>query len=146
MNWNHDEAASVAGIYAETSELGDMIAARYRIPAGTDPAPYYRGFPDQDCPCEHWCYLVEGKLRYRLRDGRAKVVQRGDAYHLPPGHIAEALEDSLLIEFSRTDDYRRKLSHLSHAQIHYRPEPEQRLGPLANPRPGYQPRGPEPAA
>jgi hypothetical protein len=32
----------------------------------------------------------------------------GDSFHLRPGHLAEVLEDAELIEFTRTEQYRRK--------------------------------------
>jgi len=36
----------------------------------------------------------------------------GDAFHVRAGHLAEVLEDAELIEFTRSEDYRRKAEHL----------------------------------
>lgn len=100
----------------ELIELGEMVCARHRIPAGFDSAPYYRSFPDQACPCEHWCYLVKGLLRYRFADGAILIAEPGDAFHLRPGHLADVIEDSVLIEFTGAADYRRKAEAVGQAR------------------------------
>ena len=69
-------------------EEGGMTLVRHRIPAGFDSAPLYRGLPDDMCPCEHWCYLARGELRYRFADAE-------------------------LIELTRSEEYRRKAEHLA---------------------------------
>jgi hypothetical protein len=97
---------------SQVLELGEMVCARHLIPGGFDSTPLYRGLPDDMCPCEHWCYLVRGKLRYRFTDGTAREFEAGDAFHLQAGHLADALEDAELIEFTRAEDYRRKVEHL----------------------------------
>lgn len=98
---------------SEVLGLGEMVCARHRIPAGFDSAPLYRGLPGDMCPCEHWCYLVRGRLRYRFTGGETKEVEAGDAFHLAAGHLADVLEDAELIEFTAADDYRRKAEHLT---------------------------------
>jgi hypothetical protein len=103
---------------SEVLDLGEMVCARHLIPAGFDSAPLYRGLPGDMCPCEHWCYLVRGRLRYRFVDGEARDVEAGDAFHLRAGHLADVLEDAELIEFTAADEYRHKAKHL-----------EQRRGP-----------------
>ena len=96
-------------------DLGEMVCARHLIPAGFDSTPFYVGLPDDMCPCEHWCYLVRGKLRYRFADGEMLTAREGDAFHLRAGHLADVLEDAELIEFTRAEDYRRKAAHLAFA-------------------------------
>ena len=93
-------------------ELGEMVCARHLVPAGFDSAPLYRGLPDDMCPCEHWCYLARGRLRYRFVDGATQEVEAGNAFHVRAGHLAGVLEDAELIEFTRVEDYRRKADHL----------------------------------
>lgn len=96
-------------------DLGEMVCARHLIPAGFDSAPLYRGLPGDMCPCEHWCYLVRGRLRYRFADGEEREFDAGEAFHLPAGHLAEVPEDAELIEFTAAEDYRRKAEHLARA-------------------------------
>lgn len=94
-------------------EEGGMTLARHTVPAGFDSAPLYRGLPDDMCPCEHWCYLARGELRYRFADGGELHVHAGDAFHVRGGHLADVLADAELIELTRSDEYRRKAEHLA---------------------------------
>jgi hypothetical protein len=110
--WEKAEISRIGELESQLLDFGEMVSVRHLIPAGFDSAPLYHGLPDDMCPCEHWCYLVEGRLRYRFADGRELVVGAGEAFHIRGGHIADALEDSELIEFTAADDYRRKAEHL----------------------------------
>jgi len=113
MSWGGAQKSRIGEMESEVLDLGEMVCARHRIPAGFDSAPLYRGLPDDMCPCEHWCFLVRGRLRYRFIGGEAKEVEAGDAFHLGAGHLADVLEDAELIEFTAADDYRRKAEHLA---------------------------------
>lgn len=113
MSWDGAEVGRVGEMTSEALELGEMTIARHRIPRGFDPSPLYEGLPDDMCPCEHWCYLVSGQLRYRFADGATLTVGAGEAFHLRAGHLGDALADSELIELTRTDEYRRKAEHLA---------------------------------
>ncbi len=94
-------------------EEGGMVVARHLVAAGFDSSPLYRGLPDDMCPCEHWCYLVRGRLRYRFAGGASAEYGGGEGFHIPGGHLAEALEDAELIEVTRAEEYRRKAAHLA---------------------------------
>lgn len=113
MGWEEAERTQLGEMISETIELAGMVAARHRIPAGFDSAPLYRGLPDDRCPCEHWCYLAKGKLRYLFADGETLTATAGDAFHVRAGHLADVLEDAELIEFTPVEDYRRKAAHLA---------------------------------
>lgn len=113
MVWHEAEGSRFGELESQVLEMGEMICARHLVPAGFDSAPLYRGLPDGMCPCEHWCYLVKGRLRYRFADGGELAVGAGEAFHLRGGHLADALEDSELIEFTAVESYRRKAEHLA---------------------------------
>jgi hypothetical protein len=113
MVWHEAEVSRVGELESQVLEMGEMICARHLVPAGFDSAPLYRGLPDDMCPCEHWCYLVKGRLRYRFADGGELAVEAGEAFHLRGGHLADALEDSELIEFTAAESYRRKANQLA---------------------------------
>jgi hypothetical protein len=51
-----------------------------------DATPLLKGLPGDSCPCPHWGYVLKGRLTYRFAD-REEVVEAGDAFYLPPGHI-----------------------------------------------------------
>jgi hypothetical protein len=113
MRWEQAEVSRVGPFESQKLDLGEMVCTRHLIPAGFDSAPLYRGLPDDMCPCEHWCYLARGRLRYRFADGRTLTVQTGEAFYLQGGHLADVLEDSELIEFTAAEEYRRKAKHLA---------------------------------
>jgi hypothetical protein len=69
-----------------------------------DHTPLMQGLPDDRCQCPHWSYVVKGRVTYRLAD-HDLVVEAGDAFHLPPGHIPVANEPGTeIIQFSPTHD------------------------------------------
>ena len=117
MRWEEAESSRTGDLETQLLDLGEMVCARHLIPAGFDSAPLYRGLPDDMCPCEHWCYLVRGRLTYRFGDGEEREFVAGEAFHLRPGHLAEVREDAELIEFTRADEYRRKKAeHLARSR------------------------------
>src|SRR5262245_38308132 len=68
--------------------LGDM-----------DPAPFFRGLPDDRCQCPHWGYVLKGKITFRFAD-REETYEEGDAYYAPPGHTPLMFEGCEVVEFS----------------------------------------------
>ena len=112
MSWEGAKRSRIGEMESQVLELGEMVCARHLVPAGFDSALLYRGLPDDMCPCEHWCYLVRGRLRYRFADGEESEFGAGDAFRVRGGHLADALEDAELIELTAAKDYRRKAEHL----------------------------------
>lgn len=94
-------------------EMGEMACVKHVLAAGFDSAPLYAGLPSGMCPCEHWCYLARGRLRYRFADGGEATFEAGEAFHLRAGHLADVLEDAELIELTRLEEYREKREHLA---------------------------------
>lgn len=111
--WPTPDVTELEGMISEVIELGPMVLARHRLEAGFDSRPLYKGLPHDMCPCEHWCYLTRGKLRYLLADGQELNVEAGQAFHLPPGHLAEVLQPAELLELTDTAAYRSKAAHLT---------------------------------
>lgn len=71
--------------------------------ADADLAPVFRGLPDDRCQCEHWGYVLKGKLAFRYED-REESFGAGDAYYAPPGHTPILYAGSEVVEFSPTDE------------------------------------------
>jgi hypothetical protein len=113
MSWEEADTTRIGGLQTQILEMGEMVCARHLVSAGFDSAPLYRGLPDDMCPCEHWGYLVRGRLVYRFSDEGELEVAAGEAFHVRSGHLAEVLEDAELIELTRASDYRRKAEHLA---------------------------------
>ena len=81
-----------------SADWGDMLAHCVTGAPG-DHAPLLRGLPGDRCPCPHWGYLVKGRLRVRYADYE-EIIEAGQAYYLPPGHVTENLEACELVQFS----------------------------------------------
>jgi hypothetical protein len=86
------------------AEWGDMTVGLERFPAGTDTEALFKGLPDDRCQCEHWGYVIKGRLRIRYAD-HEEVVNAGDAYYMAPGHLPIYDEDTELVEFSPKGTY-----------------------------------------
>jgi Cupin domain len=71
--------------------------------ADTDMAPVFKGLPDDRCQCEHWGYVLKGKLAFRYED-REETFNAGDAYYAPPGHTPILYAGTEVVEFSPTDE------------------------------------------
>lgn len=93
-------------------EWGDMNVSMESAPAGSDPTPLFKGLPDDRCPCPHWGYLVQGRMRVRYAD-REEVVNAGETYYLAPGHIVVVEEDVETVEFSPKNAYRETIEVVS---------------------------------
>ena len=89
----------IEGRYAD---LGDYTVGFETFHADADPAPLFRGLPDDRCQCPHWGYVVSGKVIFRYSD-RDEVFETGDAYYGAPGHLPLVFAGTELIEFSPTE-------------------------------------------
>jgi mannose-6-phosphate isomerase-like protein (cupin superfamily) len=69
-----------------------------------DATPLLRGAPHDQCQCPHWGYVTKGRLTYRFAD-REEVVEAGEAFYLPSGHIPVQNEPgSEFVQFSPTKE------------------------------------------
>jgi mannose-6-phosphate isomerase-like protein (cupin superfamily) len=71
-----------------------------------DGTPLLKGLPDDRCQCPHWGYVLKGRLTFRFAD-HDEVVEAGDAFYLPPGHIPLAEAGSEYLQFSPSDELQR---------------------------------------
>ena len=51
-----------------------------------DTTPFMKGLPDDRCQCPHWGYVLKGRMTARYAD-RNEVIEAGDAFYTPPGHV-----------------------------------------------------------
>ncbi len=93
---------------ARQAEWGDMIVSLERIRAPFDGTEYFKGLPDDRDQCPHWGYVLKGKIRIKYAD-REEVIQAGDAYYMPPGHIPVIEEDLEVVEFSPKGDHQKTM-------------------------------------
>jgi hypothetical protein len=93
----------------------DGIEAHYRALDGytvgfefsahdQDTTPLFTGLPDNACQARHWGVVLEGTLVVRYTDNSEDVIEAGEAYYAPPGHLPLFKAGTRLIEFSHTDE------------------------------------------
>jgi len=75
----------------------------------SDPAPLFKGLPNDACQCPHWGVVLKGKVIYRYAD-HDETYGAGDAYYAPPGHVPLSFPDTETIEFSPAADLRETLA------------------------------------
>jgi hypothetical protein len=84
-----------------SAELGDFTVAFETLRSDMDPAPFFKGLPDDRCPCPHWGLVMSGRFTVRYRD-HEETFKAGDAFYLPAGHLPIAAPNTELITFSPT--------------------------------------------
>ena len=45
--------------------------------ADADLAPFFKGLPNDECQCEHWGYVVKGKVKFTSADGTRRDLRDG---------------------------------------------------------------------
>jgi hypothetical protein len=88
----------IEGRYAE---LGEHTVSFESFHADADPAPLFRGLPDDRCPCPHWGVVLSGRIVVRYPD-REETLEAGDAYVMTPGHLPLVFAGTEVVEFSPT--------------------------------------------
>jgi mannose-6-phosphate isomerase-like protein (cupin superfamily) len=73
-----------------------------------DLSPFFSGLPNNQCQCEHWGYVVKGKVSFSYGD-REETYETGDAYFAPPGHTPTLFKGTEIVEFSPTEELQRTI-------------------------------------
>jgi hypothetical protein len=93
--------------YSRDTEWGDMNVA-WEDWAAWDATPMFKGLPDDRCQCPHWGYMIKGRMRIKYHD-HDEIINAGELYYLPPGHIPVIEEDSEMVEFSPKGEYQKTM-------------------------------------
>jgi hypothetical protein len=88
-----------------TEEFDGYTMNFVSIRQDSDLTPLLKGLPGDSCQCPHWGYLFKGKLTVRYAD-HEEVIQAGDAFYMPPGHVPAAAAGSEFVQFSPSDELR----------------------------------------
>ena len=87
-------------------ELGGYTVGFERFDEAMDPAPLFRGLPDDRCQSPHWGIVQSGEITFRYADGTEDRVSAGEVYYARPGHLPVLAAGTELVEFSPTDGIR----------------------------------------
>jgi len=66
-------------------------------------APMLATLPGGHCSCPHWGYLLSGRMTVHYGD-HDDVLEAGDAFYLPPGHVPDAIAGTEFVMFSPADE------------------------------------------
>ena len=74
-----------------TAHWGDMEVGYTTLDSTLDCTEQYKwgGLPGGVCPCPHYGYLFEGRIRVKYPDSDwpDEVIEAGEAYFVPSGHV-----------------------------------------------------------
>jgi hypothetical protein len=80
--------------------------------ADADMADLFKGLPDDRCQCEHWGYVIKGKVSFKTADGE-ETFETGDAYYVAPGHTPVLYAGTEIVEFSPTKELQQTMEVIS---------------------------------
>lgn len=103
---NIPKSVETKGLDIHEAEWGGMHLGIEIYKEKVDLAPLLKGLPEDRCQSPHWGYMVRGSMSVKYKD-KEEVVKAGDAYYLPPGHIAVVEADSEMVEFSPKEEYKK---------------------------------------
>ena len=87
-----------------STQWGDMEIGYTTVHAPLDCTEQYKfgGLPGGVCPCPHYGFIFEGKLRakYPGSDWPDEVIEAGEAYFIPSGHVLIYEEPSKVLELN----------------------------------------------
>ena len=66
-------------------------------------AEFLKGLPGDRCHCPHWGFLFKGRLTVRYGE-EEEVIEAGNAFYMPPGHVPAAEAGSEFVQFSPSEE------------------------------------------
>ena len=88
----------------KTVQWGDMEVGLTTVHGPLDCSEAYKfgRLPGGVCPCPHYGYIFEGRLRakYPGSDWPDEVIEAGEAYFIPSGHVLVYEEASRILELN----------------------------------------------
>ena len=97
------------GATAFVTKIGGFTSTKICIEPGFDWAKSVGskmpGCP-KSCSANHFGYLSSGSMLMKMDDGSEVLVNEGDTYHIPPGHVpvVQGTKPAVMIEFSQESE------------------------------------------
>ena len=95
------ETLELDGYEGHFGELREYTVGFETYTADTDLADLFRGLPEDRCQCPHWGVVLKGKVKF-IGDDSETIIEAGDAYYIPPGHLPYLYAGTEVVEFSPT--------------------------------------------
>ena len=80
-------------------QLGTYTVNFVEFRQDIDATPLLRGLPNDQCHCPHWGYVLKGRVTFTV-DGSEEILEPGDAFYVPPGHLQRAEAGTEYLQFS----------------------------------------------
>jgi hypothetical protein len=106
---NAPDAMQLEGYEGHFGTLGEFTVGFETYTADADLAELFRGLPDDHCQCPHWGVVLKGKLKFTSATGDETIIETGEAYYVPPGHLPFLYAGTEVIEFSPTTELNQTL-------------------------------------
>ena len=103
------DSMEMDGYEGHFGELDEYTVGFETYTADADLSALFKGLPDDRCQCPHWGVVLKGKLKYTGADGDT-IIEAGEAYYIPPGHLPFLYAGTEVIEFSPTKQLRETLA------------------------------------
>jgi len=103
------DSMEMAGYEGHFGELDGYTVGFETYTADADLSAFFKGLPGDRCQCPHWGVVLKGKLKYSTADGDT-VIEAGDAYYIPPGHLPFLYAGTEVVEFSPTKQLQETLA------------------------------------
>src|SRR5215208_1819719 len=97
------------GYKGHFGQLGEYTIGFETYTADADLADLFKGLPDDRCQCPHWGVVLKGKVKFTTDEGET-VIEAGEAYYMPPGHLPHLYAGTEVIEFSPTQELHETLA------------------------------------
>jgi hypothetical protein len=91
---------------------GGYTVAFETYTADADLAELFKGLPDDRCQCEHWGYVIKGKVSFKTAEGE-ETFETGNAYYISPGHTPVLYAGTEIVEFSPTKELQQTMEVVS---------------------------------
>jgi hypothetical protein len=102
-------AVDLPQIQGRYADLDGYTVAFETFTEDVDPAPLFKGLPDDRCQCPHWGIVQSGQVTFRWVD-HEETHMTGDAYYAAPGHLPLLAAGTAVVEFSPTDELGRTMA------------------------------------
>lgn len=96
-----------------SAQWGDMEIG-YTVTGAGDHTALYQGLPGGVCPCPHYGYIFEGRLRckYPGTDWPDEIASTGDAYFFRSGHVLIYEEETKALELNPAAALQTLMDHI----------------------------------
>lgn len=96
-----------------SAQWGDMEIG-YTVTGAGNHTALYQGLPGGVCPCPHYGYIFEGRLRckYPGTDWPDEIASTGDAYFFRSGHVLIYEEETKALELNPAAALQTLMDHI----------------------------------